>query len=230
MSDESDNGSKVKLIVIIVVVLAIAGLVVAGALTSKSPAPTPVAQAPAPAPAPTQTAQVTSFQTSDTIQPILNNKLPFAVSSQHSADLEVQGAAIVRGKVEMPNAESGNIDRLASTDNQSWVIMPMQANHKRSLLGQSVATAQRVLIPTLAVDGAGFIEPVGFAYKDATKRVVQLEPDFGLRGMSQTPELFASRDDQQLWLIYRVPSGSYITQMVMGKQVVTVWSPPLQVK
>ncbi len=226
MSDDSDNGSKVKLIVILLVVLAIAGLVVAGALTSKSSTPAPVAQAPAPA----QPAQVTSVQTSDAIQPILSNKLPFAISAKHSADLEVQGAALVRGKVEMPKGESGNIDRLANTDNQSWVIMPMQANHKRSLLGQSVATAQRVLIPTLAVDGAGFIEPVGFAYEDATKRIVQLEPDFGLRGISQTPELFAARDDQQLWLIYRVPSGSYITQMVMGKQVVTVWSPPLQVK
>ena len=226
MSDDSDNGSKVKLIVILLVVLAIAGLVVAGALTSKSSTPAPVAQAPAPA----QPAQVTSVQTSDAIQPILSNKLPFAISAKHSADLEVQGAALVRGKVEMPKGESGNIDRLANTDNQSWVIMPMQANHKRSLLGQSVATAQRVLIPTLAVDGAGFIEPVGFAYEDATKRIVQLEPDFGLRGISQTPELFAARDDQQLWLIYRVPSGSYLTQMVMGKQVVTVWSPPLQVK
>jgi hypothetical protein len=230
MSVDSDNGSKIKLIVILVVVLAIAGLVVAGALTSKSSTPAPVAQTPAPTPAPAQTAQVTSVQTSDAIQPILSNKLPFAISAKHSADLEVQGAALIRGKVEMPKGESGNIDRLANSDNQSWVIMPMQANHKRSLLGQSVATAQRVLIPTLAVDGAGFIEPVGFAYEDATKRIVQLEPDFGLRGISQTPELFAARDDQQLWLIYRVPSGSYITQMVMGKQVVTVWSPPLQVK
>lgn len=229
MSDDADSGNKIKLIVILVAVLAIAGLVIAGALTSKSAAPT-AAVTPPPTPAPVQTAQITSVQIDSSTQPLWGGKLPFRVSSQHSADLEVEGASIVRGKVEMPASESGSIDRLAPADGQSWVIMPMQANHKRSLLGQSIATAQRVLIPTLFVDGVGYTEPVGFAYQDATRRVVQLEPDFGLRGMSQTPELLANRDDQQLWLIYRVPTGSYITQMVLGKQVVTVWSPPLQVK
>ena len=228
MSDDSDSGNKIKLIVVTIAVLSIAGLIIAGAVTSKTAAPTPTAQPPAPAPV--QSAQITSVQVDNAVQPIWGGKLPFRVASQHSADLEVEGSAIVRGKVESPSSDAGNIDRLAPIDNHAWVIMPMQTSHKRSLLGQSVATAQRTLIPTLFVDGVGYTEPVGFAYQDAAKRILQVEPDFGLRGMSQTPQLTANRDDQQLWLIYRVPTGTYITQMVLGKQVITVWSPPLQVK
>jgi hypothetical protein len=228
MSDESAT-SKAKIIVVVVAVASILVLILVGVVTSKPAAVAPQATT-LPDPAPVQTAQITSFQVDTAVQPTFGPRLPFAVSSAHSADLEVEGSSIVRGKVEMPNNESGNVDRLANADNQTWVVMPMQANHKRSLLGQSIATAQRVLIPMLFVDGTGLIEPVGFAYQDATTRVVQVEPDFGLRGMSQTPELFPNRDDQQLWLLFRVPSGSYITQLQLGRQVIAVWSPPMQVK
>ncbi|GDX99148.1 hypothetical protein LBMAG48_15520 [Phycisphaerae bacterium] len=240
MDDEAPQQSKVKIIVVVVAVVLIVCLLIAGIfLSAPSGQTTPVGggggtqQTQTTPPEQQQLATLTSIAVDTAIDVVrFGPTLPFGVNASMGADIETAGATIVRGKVEMaaPDGGAALIEKLADVDNQTWVMLPIQPNHKRSLLGRSVATAQRVLIPLLNVDGVGQVQPLGFAYLDGSRRVLMVEPEFGLRALSQTPELFESRTDQKLWLLYRVPSGSYITGLFLGKRQVAEWVPPLAVK
>lgn len=241
MDEEATQGGKAKLVVIGVLVVAILALVVVGLFFSapKGPqAPMPGANAGGNAPANTgqsaePVAQLTSIAVDTSVDVVrFGPTLPFGVNTAMGGDVETAGTTFVRGKVDMVTPEAGGnmIEKLADVDNETWVMLPIQPNNKRSLLGKSVATAQRVLIPLLNVDGVGQVQPLGFAYMDASRRVLQVEPDSGLRALSQTPELLGNRTDQKLWLLYRVPKGSFITGLYLGKRQVATWEPPLAVK
>lgn len=110
--------------------------------------------------------------------------------------------------------------------NLMWVnVAGDPAFNKQSLLGRSVQTAQRVLPPAvLDTDGVRY-DAVGFLYTDRDIVELRYTPGQPLRGLTETPNLSSSRDDQDLWLLFRVTVGAEVDQFVIGQKVIAQYAP-----
>jgi hypothetical protein len=157
------------------------------------------------------------------------NRLPFAVPSI-AGDLEQDGGGLIRGNVKYQRSTAGgsSIEFLANEDGMVWALLKVDPSNKKSLLGRSVATAQRVLPPQLLLGDSGFVYAQGLAYEDSTQRVVILDPDIPIRGISQAPELIPTRTDQRLYLLFKVPKGATINSFWLGaRSKIVEWQPPV---
>lgn len=156
--------------------------------------------------------------------------LPFPVPSQPG--LEVEGGALVSGQAKFSRSEQsgGTISRLFESDGEVWVMVEVDPANKKSLLGRSVALAERVVPPYLIVEGAeGQVGALGIVYEDAQQRMVVLEPQLGMRGISVVPELMTGRTDQKLWLLFRAPKGGVIRSLWFGRKKKAEWEPGVRI-
>ena len=90
--------------------------------------------------------------------------------------------------------------------------------------------AQSVLVPGMTDDDGNRYDALGFAYEDASRRIVMLEPAVGLRGISQAPKLDAARSDQKLWLLFKVNKGATIRGFWLGGKQMLQWEPGVVVQ
>jgi hypothetical protein len=157
------------------------------------------------------------------------NKLPVSIPA--SAGVEVEGGAWVGGSAEFSIAESKTgVSTLKAEPGMVWVHVLIEPSNKKSMLGKSVATAERVLQPVLHDDAAGTHFPLGYIYTDAGSCKVMLDLDAGVRALSQAPMLMQERSDQRLWLLFRVPSGSKISKLLLGRKTAAEWQPAVAVR
>lgn len=239
---------RTQLIIVSVVVALVAILMVVGMLQGSfgagTPAPAAGGAAPAPAPANTPPAPpvgtlppppppltLTTNQELDRIR--IGPRLPFAIPNL--GQIDATNNALQSGKGTFAASDAGTIETLASDGAGVWVWVVVEPSNKRSLLGRSVATAERVVPPMLVVEGgenAGNpqVQAVGLFYMDARQRAFVLEPQLGIRGLSQAPELVASRQDQKLWMLFRVPRGGVIKSLFLGRKKVAEWEPAVRVE
>jgi hypothetical protein len=109
-------------------------------------------------------------------------------------------------------------------------MIEMQPSNKKSILGKSVARALEVVQPLILSADGQYSEPVGLIYQDMSQRIVQIDPDSFVRGLSQAPRLEESRNDQTLWLVFLLPRGSEINSFWLGKKKMVEWAPNVPVK
>lgn len=118
-----------------------------------------------------------------------------------------------------------------SDTNLIWIdVAGDPAINKQSLLGRSVQTAQRVVPPAvLDTDGVRY-EAVGFLYVDPDIVELRYTPGQPLRGLTETPNLSSSRDDQNLWLVFRVTAGAEVDKFVIGQKLIAEYAPPVEIR
>jgi hypothetical protein len=201
-----------------------------------TPQPTPIVipsttNPPQTTPGPAQTSPSPTTTTAENDRIRFGSTLPFPIPGLPG--LETEGGALVAGEATFPNGEGGgggSITRLADADGNVWVMVEIEPSNKKSLLGRSIATAERVVPPYLIVEGAdGQVGALGFVYQDGQRRVVLVEPQLGLRGISQAPELIASRQDQKMWLLFRAPKGGVIRSLWFGRKKKVEWEPGVKI-
>lgn len=226
-----ENQKRLVVVGVVVVVAGLFGVLLLINPGSK-PAPAPAAVTPAPASAAVDEdapkAAPVQVATPQEERIRFGPKLAFAVPAV--GGLEVEGGRIVSGQIEAPKGDTGQIDMLADTEGQVWAQLAIEPSNKKSYLGRSVVMAQSVLAPMLTDDDGNRYEALGFAYEDASRRVVLVEPLVGMRGLSQAPTLNAARTDQKLWLLFRVQSGATIRSFWLGNKQMLRWEPGVKVE
>jgi hypothetical protein len=146
---------------------------------------------------------------------------------------DIDGGGVVGGQHQWARPQAGQAESgvmmLAEPDSaDAWVRVKIDASIRKSLLGRSVDAAERVVPPILLVDGQQ-IGAVGFFYEDASQRAYMVETLAGMRGLAQAPQLVAARNDQTMWLLFRVPKGGYIRSLHYGKRKIVEWEQPVLV-
>jgi hypothetical protein len=222
-------GAGVAALLVVIVGIALAvesckgsgGGGVAGAQASGEPTPDQIRQE-------MQSKTVTiASPTDDRI--VFGNRLPFPIPSI-AGELEQDGGGLVRGNVKYPRATAGgsNFEFLANEDGMVWAVLKVDPSNKKSLLGRSVATAQRVLPPQLLLGDSGFVYAQGLVYEDSNQRLFILDPDIPIRGISLAPEMIPTRTDQRLYLLFKVPKGATINSFWLGaRSKIVEWQPPV---
>lgn len=157
-------------------------------------------------------------------------KLPFGIPAMGSADID--GGRVAGGQHRWdrtnPQNEAG-VQMLIEPDTAAtWVRVEIDAPTRRSLLGRTVDMAERLVPPILMVD-SDQIGAAGFVYEDSSERAFALETVVGLRGLEQAPKLNASRSDQKMWLLFRVPKGGHIRSLHYGRRKILEWEQPVLV-
>ncbi|HYF14296.1 MAG TPA: hypothetical protein VD971_04400 [Phycisphaerales bacterium] len=211
-------------------ILALSAAAVLAACDNSSSQP---AAGTAPAAAPTTGVSVAVQQPGPLVEPAdrvrVGPKLPIAIPP--SVNAETPGNKLLRGAGEWGPGNASGVTELAPVEGKEWVLVEVEPSNKKSLLGKSVATAERVLPPMILTEGENGqrTEALGFLYEDAGLRKVQLDPDAPLRGLSQAPMLLASRSDQRLWLIFSVPKGTAVQSFWLGPKKMAEWQPAVKV-
>lgn len=121
------------------------------------------------------------------------------------------------------------IDRFQSTTDTRLVQVEVSQQSALSLLGRAFQKAEGVVPPVL-VDSLGRqYQPIGYVFHDGNSVRVRFEPGQPIRGLSQIPNLSASRPDQRLVLIFRVNKGAELRSFAIGNRVVADFDPPVSV-
>jgi len=170
------------------------------------------------------------------------NSLSFAIQKGGERGLNVanegRGFWIVGGDAKFSREEIDGkrfveqnlrINRFAVTPDVNIVQVDVSPDHRTSLLGRSVATAESVLPPTLVDNFGNRYEPVGYVYRDSSKYEIYFKPGQPIRAMSQVPSLSRSRSDQELQLIFRVTKGVEVVSFNIGNKVIAEYDPPVNV-
>lgn len=241
--DDESSAKRVKLIVVGVLAGLIVLVIIVGAVMSGSGgAAAPVAGGTTPPVAQTQSATTKPPEGEArlvvTVAPNDPNgnrltfgpKLPFPIPAMGTADID--GGRVAGGQHQWdrtnPQNEAG-VQMLIEPDTAAtWVRVEIDAPTRRSLLGRTVDMAERLVPPILMVDGEQ-IGAAGFVYEDSGERAFALETVVGLRGLEQAPKLNASRNDQRMWLLFRVPKGGHIRSLHYGRRKIVEWEQPVLV-
>ncbi len=245
MEDAEDgvSANKVKWIIIFVLVGSVLLLLIVGSIISAGKVATSnpngvIATNPTPTLSSTKPPEgearlVVNIQANDPAGNRLTfgPKLPFPIPGEGMADID--GGMVAGGQHKWASPKSGGTEQgimmlfEPETENM-WVRVRIDASIRTSLFGRSLDMAERTVPPVLLVDGQQ-VGASGFLYEDSGQRAYLLEPTLGLRGLAQAPELRASRNDQTLWLIFRVPKGGYIKSMYYGRRKIMEWEQPVLV-
>lgn len=135
----------------------------------------------------------------------------------------------VKGRAPSPSLR---VEGFVVTEGSNLVMIDVAGDpsqNKQSLLGRSVQTADSVLPPTL-IDSAGTrYEAIGFAYIDRDNAELRYTPGVPMRGLTEAPVLSSIRDDQKLFLIFRVTVGAQVESLAIGQKVIVQYDPPIEV-
>jgi hypothetical protein len=245
-ADEDDGASakRIKLMVVgglvgLLLLVIVAGSLMSGSGGGATPATNtgtapPVAQTPAESSKPPEgeARLVVSILANDPSGNRLTfgPKLPFAIPSMGTVDID--GGRVAGGQHRWDRTDPQNgagVQMLIEPDTAAtWVRVEIDAPTRRSLLGRTVDMAERLVPPMLMAD-AEQIGAAGFVYEDSSERAFALETVVGLRGLEQAPKLSATRNDQKMWLLFRVTKGAQIRSLHYGRRKILEWEQPVLV-
>lgn len=102
------------------------------------------------------------------------------------------------------------------------------AQFPTSYFNPSAAPDLRTDTPPRLIDAGGqAYNAVGFVYKDLNKVRVRYTPGRPIRGLDEADALVRSRDDQEMYLIFRPSIGVEIKHLAIGDTVLVTFEPPL---
>lgn len=102
------------------------------------------------------------------------------------------------------------------------------AQFPTSYYNPSAAPDLRTDTPPRLVDAGGqAYNAVGFVYKDLNKVRVRYTPGRPMRGLDEADALVRSRDDQEMYLIFRPSIGVELKHLAIGDTVLVTFEPPL---
>jgi hypothetical protein len=121
------------------------------------------------------------------------------------------------------------IDRFSQSRTTRTVMMQLHSNPGTlTELGDVVARLPTSAVPAL-VDGSGQdYLPIGYVFVEGDQVTIRFTPDRPVRAMSSLPDTISQvKRDQEIFLIYRVTSGVDILGIADGRNLLTVFEPPL---
>lgn len=120
------------------------------------------------------------------------------------------------------------VDRLFSPAQTMIVQVNIGVSSKASLLGRAFDRATQVLPPTLIDSSGQSYAAIGFVYETADRVELRYTPGQPVRGLTEIPELSASRPDDELRLIFSVSAGADIEMLTLGSKVLVRFDPPMR--
>ncbi|HED54336.1 MAG TPA: CvpA family protein [Phycisphaerales bacterium] len=99
-----------------------------------------------------------------------------------------------------------------------------------SYFSTSAAPDLRTDVPPMLIDTKGqSYEAIGFIYSDNNISKIRYTPGRPMRGLNEADSLVRSRDDQEMYLIFRPSVGVDIKYFAIGDVVLATFDPPLHV-